>query len=194
MTPYHNHRQSEYDINRQFLERWSPRAFSDTPIEQEKMLALLEAARWAPSAGNEQPWCFLLPDGPEALQQFRSLLNPSNQRWANRAPLLLYVAGRKKWAKSGRDNATFQFDCGSAFMSLALEAYHLGLFTHPMAGFDHDRAYDVLQLDKNEYEIIAAVAIGHYGDVKQLDQDLQEREKPSGRKALQEICRMVQGY
>jgi nitroreductase len=189
MSSFSNPRQPEYDIDRQFIERWSARAFSEQPVEQEKLFMLLEAARWAPSAGNEQPWLFLLPDGPEELSRFRSLLNPSNQRWANQAPLLFYLAGRKKWLKSGRDNATFQFDCGSAFMSLALQAQRIGLIAHPMAGFAHDRAYDVLQVDQNDYEIMVAVAVGYYGNVQQLPEDLLAREQPTPRKTMAEIYR-----
>lgn len=180
-------RQSQAEVDAQFLQRWSPRAFSDQPVEQQTLLSLLEAARWAPSAANEQPWLFLVPENEEALQRFRSLLNPGNQRWACRAPLLLYLLGRRNWSRSGQANYTYQFDCGSAFMSLALQATKQNLFVHPMAGFDREKAYEVLRIDKEKYDIIVAVAVGYYGDAGELPQDLQEREHPSRRKDLPEI-------
>jgi len=180
-------RQPQADVDAQFLQRWSPRAFSDQPVQRQTLLSLMEAARWAPSAANEQPWLFLIPENEEALQRFRSLLNPGNQRWACRAPLLLYLAGRRHWSKSGQANYTYQFDCGSAFMSLALQAGKQHLFVHPMAGFDRERAYEVLHVDKEKYDIIIAVAVGYYGDAKGLPQDLQEREHPSRRKDLAEM-------
>jgi len=183
MNPEHQ-RRPEADVDAQFVERWSPRAFSEKPVEPEKIRSLFEAARWAPSSGNEQPWLFLFPEQKEELASFRSLLNPSNLRWAQRAPLLLFLLGRRKWSKSGRDNYTFQFDCGSAFMSLALQAHRLGLFAHPMAGFDREKAYEVLRVDREAMDIIIAIAIGYYGDKQLLPEDLQEREKPSLRKEL----------
>jgi len=189
-----NARQPMADIEALFLQRWSSRAFSPQPVERDKLLSLLEAARWAPSAGNEQPWLFLWPENPGELERFRSLLNPSNQRWANQAPMLLYLLGRRHWLQSGRPNYTYQFDCGSAFISLALQAVALGLCVHPMAGFDRERAYESLQINKEEYDILIAIAIGYYGDVTQLPEDLQAREQPSQRKELSQLHQRTAPY
>jgi nitroreductase len=182
-----NQRKPEAEVDPQFLDRWSPRAYSEQPLARETLLSLFEAARWAPSASNEQPWLFVYADEGETRDRFRSLLNPSNQVWANKAPVLLYVLSRLKWSKSGRDYFTHQFDAGMAFMSLALQARKLGLFAHPMGGFDREKAYDVLKVPKQEWVIIVAVAIGYYGDPQLLPPDLQEREKPSLRKPLHDI-------
>jgi nitroreductase len=183
----HNQRKPEADVDQQFLDRWSPRAFSEQPVAKETLLSLFEAARWAPSAANEQPWLFVFADEGEERDRFRALLTPSNQVWANKAPVLMFVLTRRKWSKSGRDYFTHQFDAGMAFMSLALQARKLGLFAHPMGGFDREKAHEVLNASKEEWVIIVAVAVGYYGDAQQLPADLQEREKPSPRKPLADI-------
>ncbi len=170
-----------------FLERWSTRAFSPEPLTQTEIDTLFEAARWAPSSNNSQPWLFLYAtDGPER-DLFNSLLRPGNQSWATWAPLLAFVVARKG-NDEGRVFRTNQFDAGAAWMSLAMQALKMGLHTHPMGGIQIDDIHEKLDLPREEFDVIAGIAVGHHGDMSHLAEDLQEREKPSGRKPLAEVA------
>ncbi|MCC6158674.1 MAG: nitroreductase family protein [Deltaproteobacteria bacterium] len=183
-------RKPEADADPQFRDRWSPRSFADEPIPDEHVRALFEAARWAPSAGNSQPWLFVFARNPEDRARFTAALNPGNQKWADRAPLLMFVLARKVSERSGKPLTHGWFDAGAAWMSLALQARTLGLYAHAMAGFDRDRAFEATGASPDDYEVIVAVAVGRCGDPAKLpDEDLREREKPSERKALAEIMR-----
>lgn len=181
-------RHSEAPIDPQFLDRWSPRALSSEPLTDEQVRSLFEAARWAPSSGNEQPWLFLYAVKEEDLRRFRPILVEGNRVWADRAPLLCFVFSRRTLRRSGKPSPTYAFDAGAAWMSLALEARKLGLFAHGMAGFHKDLAYKELGVPEEEYEVLAAIAVGRYGDPATLPEALREREQPSGRKPLSEVA------
>lgn len=171
-----------------FLERWSTRAFSPEPLSQAEIETLFEAARWAPSSSNSQPWLFLYAtDGPER-DVFNSLLRPGNQAWATAAPLLVFIAARKGDG-AGRVFRTGQFDTGAAWMSIAIQANKMGLFTHAMGGINIDEVHDRLELPRDEFDVLAGLAIGKIGDASTLSEELQARETPSDRKPLSEITR-----
>lgn len=187
-----NERQAGAPIDPEFLDRWSPRAFSSEPLTEAEVTSLFEAARWAPSSANEQPWLFVYATREEDLQRFRPLLVDANRVWADRAPLLAVVFARRTFRRNGAPNPWAAFDAGAAWMSLALQARKLGLYSHGMGGFHKDRAYEVLGVPQDEYEALAALAVGRYGDVGQLPEALREREKPSDRKPLEEVAH--QGY
>lgn len=175
------------DLDQVFLDRWSTRAFSSRPLTQSEIDTLFEAARWAPSASNSQPWLFLYAtDGPERAL-FDSLLRPGNQTWAGAAPLLVFIAAQKG-NDEGRVFRTGQFDTGAAWMSIAIQANRMGLFTHAMAGILIEDVHDKLNLPRDKFDVLAGLAIGHYGDPSDLPEELQEREKPSGRKPLGEVA------
>lgn len=182
-----NKRTPENNVDNIFLERWSPRAFSSKPIEKEKLMTLFEAARWAPSCYNEQPWLFLYAAKEEDLKIFRNILVEQNQVWANKAPVLAVVFAKKNFTFNGKPNRWAEFDSGSAWMSLAIQANKLGLYTHGMAGFNENLAYELLNVSPDEYKAVAAIAIGYIGDKSKLPQELQEREEPSPRKTIAEI-------
>jgi nitroreductase len=182
-------RRTQSPVDEQFTERWSPRAFSSERISDETLASLFEAARWAPSCANEQPWLFLFATSEEDHKVFLDLLAPGNQRWARRAPVLLFLLARRHFAKGGESNRHHGFDAGAAWMSLALQACKMGLYSHAMAGFDEDRAYEVLGVPRKEYEIMAAIAVGRYGNAADLPEDLAKREAPSDRKPLEEVAR-----
>jgi len=182
-------RQPEAPVDAQFLDRWSPRAFSTEPLTEQEFRSLIEAARWAPSAGNLQPWFFLCAVSQPDLDLFRGLLDAGNQRWAAAAPVLIFVLVQRK-RPSGKVNETARFDAGAAWMSLALQARKMGFFAHAMSGFDRSRAFSELGVPEDDYDIIAAIAIGRYGDRRELPPDLQEREKPSIRKPLAQVYRL----
>lgn len=175
------------DIDPVFLDRWSTRAFSPGPLSQSEIDTLFEAARWAPSANNSQPWLFLYAtEGPER-EVFNSLLRPGNQKWAPAAPLLAFILARRV-SPDGRVLRTAQFDTGAAWMSLAIQANRMGLYTHAMAGILVDEVHEKLGLDPEEFDVVAGLAIGHRGDPADLPEDLQERERQSDRKPLSEVA------
>lgn len=147
-------------VARQFTDRWSSRAYDGVPLTQEQIDTLLEAARWAPSSYNDQPWHFFYPKTAAQQEQFLGLLAEGNQKWAHRAGVLFFLASRRVLRETGEQNRHYAFDAGAAWMSLALQAHLDGLSAHAMGGFDEDRAYGVLGIAKEEYEIFAAIAIG----------------------------------
>jgi len=177
------HRKPDYEIHPQFLTRWSPRSFLTKEVPEAELLALFEAARWAPSASNLQPWRYILARTPEDRDRFYSFINPGNLAWCRNAPALALVLS-KSTNPEGKPNRAHAFDTGASWGHLALEAVNRGLVTHAMGGFDRDRAREVLQVP-TEYELHAVIAIGYHGNKEALSEAHQEREKPSGRQPLQ---------
>ncbi|BCR04373.1 NAD(P)H-flavin oxidoreductase [Desulfuromonas versatilis] len=186
--PTHNGRTPEVEVDSMFLDRWSPRSFCGDPIPEPHLAALFEAARWAPSCYNEQPWLFVYARSAEDRERFATALVEKNRQWAARAPLLLFVLARKSFARNGKPNRHAVFDAGAAWMSLALQARRLGLYAHGMAGFSRERAAEVTGADPEEYEIMAAVAVGYRDEVEKLPEDLAAMESPNGRKPPGEVA------
>jgi nitroreductase len=170
-----------------FIDRWSARALKNEPISSEQMEIILEAARWAPSAYNEQPWRFVYSVTEQDRNSFVSTLAEMNQKWASNASVLLFIFAKKTFSHNNTPNRWALFDCGSAWMSIALQARKLGLYSHAMAGFVPEKVYDVTGVSPEQYDIAVAVALGKRGDVSQLPADLLEREKPNGRKMIKEL-------
>ncbi|NHO31292.1 nitroreductase family protein [Acetobacter fallax] len=170
-----------------FLERWSPRAFTDASMSSDDLMAVLEAARWAPSAYNSQPWRFLCARrGTPEWENFLSWLIPFNQSWAGKASALIYVASRTVMlSPSGNlvPAPTHEFDAGAAAMLLQLQAAHLGWATHPMSGFDVKAAHKGLAAPQ-DFKIHVAIAIGKQGAPETLPEGLRAREIPSDRAPL----------
>src|SRR4051812_38357776 len=132
-------RLAEYPVDHQFLERWSPRALSGADIPQDQLMTLFEAARWAPSDNNNQPWRFLYARRINAYWPlYLDLLTPNNQRWARHASVLAVIVSLKVFEKNGKLSRTHSFDAGAAWMCLALQASKQGLLAHAMAGLDYD--------------------------------------------------------
>jgi nitroreductase len=185
------HRIADHLIDRTILERWSPRAFDGSAMTSGELLTLFEAARWAPSAFNSQPWRFVygLRDTPQWHALLSALL-PFNAAWAQHASALVFVLSDTLFTPPGKTEpqpaTTASFDTGAAWGTLALQATRLGLHVHAMAGFDRARASDVLH-SSARYHIEAAVAIGRIGDIDSLPEPLRAREFPSRRKPLSEI-------
>jgi len=180
-------RSSGFPIASQFLERWSPRAFADRPVTEEQVLTTLEAARWAPSASNLQPWRFVYAvRGTPEFDTLLALLVPFNQGWAKEAGALVFIASVTSF-DGARQNMTHSFDAGSAFMSLSLQAHAMGLVAHGMAGIDFDKAPAALNLPAN-LKLEAAVAIGYQGEAASLPDALRARETPSQRQALADMA------
>lgn len=179
-----NQRSSEYPVVPLIINRWSPRALSGESITQKQLMTLFEAARWAPSSYNNQPWRFIYAkrDTP-AWQTFFNLLVDANKVWAKNAAILIVILSAKKTAK-GHVIRTHSFDTGSAWQNLALQATSMGLVAHGMEGFDYEKAKEDLSIPDG-YAIEAMCAVGKPGDVHQLPKELQERETPSSRKPVE---------
>jgi nitroreductase len=165
------------------LNRWSPRAFAERAVSDEVLTSLFEAARYAPSASNLQPWRFIVAKREEDRRKFHSFIVEKNRQWCERAPVLVLVAGQQINAANGKPNRTYAFDTGAAWAYLALEATRQGLIVHAMAGFMQDKAREALGIPEH-YEPLIVIAIGYRGDVAVLDPEFQEREKPSARHPL----------
>ncbi len=179
-------RTPDHEIDPLFLERWSPRAFDGSDVPDADLQAMFEAARWAPSAYNSQPWHFLYAKRGDAnWERFLSLLIPFNQGWAYSASVLIYMISDTMPA-TGKDGApqpssTHAFDSGAAWASLALQATRMGYHAHGMSGIQYELARAELGLPER-YQLNAACVIGRIGDPAQLDEKQRAREFPSGRK------------
>jgi nitroreductase len=185
-------RSTEYPIEDVFTRRWSPRAFDGATLDESEVLRLIEAARWAPSAFNAQPWRFLyaLRGGPD-WDRFLDLLIPFNRSWAESASALIFVlSDRQMLNEEGTPKSqshSHSFDAGAAWGMLALQATLDGLHTHGMTGIDFDKA--VVELGVPEgFRIEAAIAVGRIGNPGILPEGLRQREIPSGRLALSEVA------
>jgi len=176
-------------VDPMFPDRWSPRSFLPDPVKPADLQSLFEAARWAPSCFNEQPWLFLYAVSPGDRDRFASALAEKNRLWASRAPVLMYLAVRTGFRLNGKPNRHAAFDGGAAWMSLALQARRLGLYAHAMAGFDAEKAREILGLPREGWDVMAAIAVGRRGDPSLLPDDMRAMEGPNDRKPLSEVGR-----
>lgn len=167
--------------------RWSPRAFSEQPVQPDVLRSLFEAARWAPSSNNEQPWAYLVAtkDDAENFAKMLGVLVEFNISWARRAPVLALSVAHLKTNRDGKPNRVALHDVGSATAQLTLEANTRGLLVHQMAGFDSEKARQTFAIPP-DWEPVAAMAIGYPGNPESLPDKLRERElaprtrKPAG--------------
>jgi nitroreductase len=181
-------RKPQQDVNEIFLNRWSPRAMSGEEIAEAELFSLLEAARWAPSSNNNQPWRFLYARrNTPYWSTFFDLLAEGNQVWAKNAAVLLVVLSKTTF-DSGKPSRTHSYDAGAAWLSFALQGSLRNLVVHGMQGFDYDQAKAVLSIP-DDYSVEAMIAVGRQGKKEELPAYLQEREFPSTRKPLSAIAR-----
>jgi nitroreductase len=182
-----DYRQPDHEISPIFLNRWSPRAMSGDEVSREELMSLFEAARWAPSSMNNQPWRFLYAmKNTLHWDKFFGLLTASNQNWCRNAAVLIVVVSKKTFDFNGKPARTHSYDSGAAWGSLALQGSFMGLVVHGMQGFDYDRAKTALNVN-DECQVEAMAAVGRPGRKEDLPQTLQEREFPSSRKKLEEL-------
>ena len=186
-------RSADHPVDPLFLERWTPRAFDGSQIPEEDLLTLFEAARWAPSAFNSQPWRFLyaLRGGPD-WERFLDLLVPFNRSWAQSASVLIYILSDSlpftdKGSGEPTGSHTHSYDAGAAWACLALQASLMGYQAHGMSGVDFERARIELSVPER-YRIEAAAVVGRIGDPATLPEKLQAREFPSGRRPVAELA------
>ena len=188
-------RKADHPIDNMFLDRWSPRAMTGETISQEDLMTLFEAARWAPSSYNNQPWRMLFArrDGKH-WSLFFDLLVEFNQSWAKNAAALVLFISRTHFDFNGEPAVTHSFDTGAAWENLALQGWLKGFVVHGMQGFDYERAKTALNIPEG-FEVEAMAAIGKPADSATLSQDLLEKEAPSDRRKLEEtICEGPFGF
>jgi nitroreductase len=184
--------EAAHPIHELIRERWSPRAFSDRPVERATLHSLFEAARWAASGGNKQPWRFILAtkENAQAHERLAAALHEKNHLWAQHAPVLILVVA-EIYPYPGKEYAGF-YDVGMAVGNLVTQAVDLGLVTHQMGGFDADKARTTLGIPEG-YAPLAMIALGYPGSYTTLPDDLQERElAPRSRKPLEDF--VFDGY
>jgi nitroreductase len=177
-----------YPIHDLLRQRWSPRAFDDRPVEPEKLRSLCEAARWAPSSNNEQPWRFIVANKDYETEWNRLLacLVEGNRKWAYRAPVLILSVASLNFEDDSTPNRHAFYDTGMAVENLVLQATALGLSAHQMAGFDVEKARADIKIPSG-YEPVAMIAVGYPGDLASLPDRLRERElQPRSRRPISE--------
>jgi nitroreductase len=180
---------TDYPISEVIAERWSPYAFDSRLVPDADLRSLFEAARWAPSSYNEQPWSYIVAtrDNSEQFQRLLSCLVDANQVWAKAAPVLALGVVSLKFARNAKDNRAAVHDLGLASGNLVLEATARGLFVHQMIGILPDRAREIYGIPEG-YETWTGLAIGYRGDPTSLLDPLRERERtPRQRKPLREF-------
>ena len=189
MTPTTKAAVTDHPIYELLAARWSPCAFASRPVSPEDLRSLFEAARWAASSFNEQPWSYLVAtkDDPEAFQQLLSCLVEPNQVWAKTAPVLAIGVTSLNFKLNGKPNKAAMHDLGLATCSLTLEATARGLVVHQMIGILPDRARELYNIPAG-HEALTGLAIGYLGDPAELPEKLRARDPaPRTRKPLKEF-------
>jgi nitroreductase len=172
------------EVSELFHRRWSPRSFRKTEISLDVQETIFDAARWAPSCFNEQPWLIVTSTGESDFQLFLNLLVEKNRLWAVNAGILGFVFARKTFSRNGSHNRWAAFDSGAAWMSIALQASLLGLYAHGMGGIKEDEVYGVLGVSEVEYEVMCGFAVGVIDRPGMLAEEFTAMEVPSARKPL----------
>lgn len=172
--------ETAYLIHDLIARRWSPRAFDERPVEPEKLKGLFEAARWAPSSNNEQPWRFIVTSktNPEEHESLFACLLEGNKKWAFRAPILMLSIASLLFEEDGAPNRHAYHDTGMAVENLVLQATALGLQVHQMAGFDAQKARETCLIPTG-FDPVAMIALGYPGNPAVLPDHLREREMRS---------------
>lgn len=166
---------ADHEIHELHARRWSTRAYTSQGIEPQILKRLFEAARWAPSSGNGQPWTFIVArkEDTQEFEKLASVLNPGNA-WAKQAAILAIAVAALDRAP-GKPNSHALFDLGLACENLVLQATALGLSAHMMAGFSTDKAREIFEIPERQ-QPVAAIAIGHPGDPNELPEDLRKKD------------------
>ncbi|HMB98045.1 MAG TPA: nitroreductase family protein [Balneolaceae bacterium] len=168
---------TSYDIHPLIKKRWSPRTFSDKPVDKEILRQIFDAARWAPSSYNEQPWRFIIAtkEEPEEFEKLSKVMVEFNRNWASGAPVLILTAIKKIFEKNGKPNRVALHDLGQAASYLTFEATRHNLYVHQMAGIDLDKARELFNIPE-DYEPATMIAIGYIGELDNLPKNLKDAE------------------
>jgi nitroreductase len=182
-------RRAGHGVDELFIDRWSPRAMSGEEIAEADLLTLFEAARWAPSSYNNQPWRILYARrGTEHWQTFFDLLVEGNKAWVQNAAALVLFVSKETFDFNGQPYPTHSYDTGAAWQNLSLQGWLKGYVVHGMQGFDYERARAELGIPEG-FRVEAMAAVGRPAPRETLPERLQQREEPSGRKELSETVR-----
>ena len=178
-------RSMDHAVHDVIARRWSPRAMSGEGISHNELMQIFEAARWAPSSYNSQPWRFIYAHrGTPQWKTLFDLMVPFNQAWAEKAAVLVVVVSSNNFEHNGAPSVTHSFDAGAACENMALQASSMGLVAHGMGGFDYDRAKKELHVPDN-YSVEAMFALGRPGTIGDLPEGMRAYEKPSDRKPVE---------
>jgi nitroreductase len=181
--------QPDHPVHKLIAQRWSPYGFDDKPVSRDDLKSILEAARWAASAFNEQPWCYILGvrGDDSAYDKVLSCLVEGNQSWAQAAPVLLLGVARTVYSRNGKPNGTAFHDLGLSSANLVLEATARGLYVHQMGGVLPDKAREVFGIPE-EYQVLTGLAVGYAADPATMSDPLKERDlAPRTRRSLDEF-------
>lgn len=188
MTKKADDREAEFEVSDIFIKRWSARAMSGKAISNDELMMLFEAAKWAPSAFNNQPWRFLYAKkDTKEWDVFFDLLVEANQAWCKNAGVLVVVLSKTTFDHNSKPDNTHRIGTGAAWENLALQGSILDLVVHGMAGFDYEKAKKELAVP-DDYEVQMMIAIGKPGKKEDLPEALQNKESPSERKKISEIA------
>lgn len=182
-------RHADFPVAADFVDRWSPRGYdSSLKLSEAELNTLFEAARWAPSSSNEQPWKFYYPATESVRVDFNSFVNETNRSWAAHASHIIIVCARKTFAASGKPNPHAWYDTGAAVMALVLQAEKLGYRARQMAGILPETIATRLGIDTGNEDIICAVAVGKQGETAHLLEKHRSLENPNNRKPVSEFA------
>lgn len=165
-------RQSQQEVDPLFVRRWSTRQYRSDPVPDRDLALMLEAARWSPSAYNEQPWRFYTSTA-ESHQAFLALLVEANQKWAASAPVIGFVVTSKRFARNGKENMHADFDTGAAWLAFNLQASKMGYSVHGMAGIHYEEAFKMLGLDPDRDRLVCGFTVGVSEDTSESLTDRQ---------------------
>jgi nitroreductase len=180
---------TQYEVHDIIRNRWSARAFSEEPFTSDVVHTLLEAASWAPSSMNEQPWRYYFAHkGTEGFDMMWDCLTPGNKPWAKDAAIMIVCVADKNLKRTGQFNRYYLHDCGMANANLLAQALAMGVYGHIMGGYDPRKANPLFGINEQEQEIVCFIALGYLGDAEQLEEPYKSRETtPRSRKALEDI-------
>ncbi|WP_432800230.1 nitroreductase family protein [Poriferisphaera sp. WC338] len=176
------HAKTHYKIHKHLVTRWSPRSFANKPVETEKLHRLFEAARWAASSYNEQPWRFIVArkENSAAFEKAIGCLLEANQAWAKNASMLILTAISTSFAKNGKPNRVAIHDLGLAIGNMTHQATEDGLYLHQMAGVDLQKVRDAYQIPDG-FEPVTAIAVGYLGNENDLPEDWMREQEAAER-------------
>lgn len=182
--------ETEFEIHELIKKRWSPRSFSDRSVDPELIRQLFDAARWAPSSFNEQPWRFIYArkENSKAFGKLSRVMVEFNRKWASDAPILILTVVKERFSRNNKPNRVAEHDIGSAMAYLTFEATRHNLYVHQMAGIDPDKAKELFDIPEG-FKPFTMAAVGYLGNPDDLNEDLRKSEiKPRNRKPIHEIA------
>lgn len=182
--------ETEFEIHELIKKRWSPRSFSDRTVDPELIRQLFDAARWAPSSFNEQPWRFIYArkEDSKAFGKLSRVMVEFNRKWASDAPVLILTIVKERFSRNNKPNRVAEHDTGSAMSYLTFEATRHDLYVHQMAGIDQGKAKELFDIPEG-FKPFTMAAVGYLGNPDDLDEDLRKSEiKPRSRKPIHEIA------